>query len=136
MTREEKLKRAEEKQQKAALLQQEFIALIQEAKRLREQAKGRPLAEGWKMRNYGALTFTRPEQNGEYDVDVFEVVTSGLRILHTAAPALDGIAHDDKGRIKVVGYCNAEDIRLLMEESGYDMVGNSRLFEIIDELVG
>lgn len=56
---------------------------------------------------------------------------------------LDGIAHDSKGRIKVVGYVNAEELRerlmkrtLVNAAPYYTMVTTDDVHAIIDELAG
>lgn len=117
-------------------------ALEAEAKKLREiinAPEARPIAEGWEItRLKTALDFSRSDKGGQWIIA--RVDKHGLTPIAGAGKSLDGIAHDPEGRIKVVGYVNAEDLKKRLRGSSIDDAYNAWNFEqlskIIDELKG
>jgi len=126
MTREEKLRRADE--------------LEAEAKRLREEAKRRCSATGWSFGwslHYGmeSVWMDRLSRNMVSQRKIISINDAGVKVRPGAEGHLDGIAHDDKGRIKVVGYVNAEDLKARFPVDLAQYSGNL-VRTIIDELAG
>jgi len=94
--------------------------------------EGRGVSEGWSV---STGEFMRRSMYDRFtDFCIAEVRSNGLRICTDATDALDGIAHDSKGRIKVVGYVNAEELK----EEFYHMgaIPNGAITNLIDELTG
>ena len=67
----------------------------------------RKVTEGWLFR--GGL-LKRWNASNDYICSVTNITERGLRICTHGKCGLDGIAHDDSGRIKVIGYVNVEDL--------------------------
>jgi hypothetical protein len=65
------------------------------------------------------------------ELSVACIGSDGISMVTHARPVLDGIAHDDKGRIKVVGYVNAEELKERL-----DCADSAWVHKIIDELTG
>lgn len=106
--------------------------------------EGRAVGAGFKLANAGpSITLWRdnaPElAHSPGGAPIVLVNRDGLKIVEGATHALDGIAHDEKGRIKVVGYVNAEDLKIeINKEPNMPFVSPSarRIGQIIDKLKG
>lgn len=114
---------------------QEALRLIDELKAKIDELpdEGRPVTEGWEIIAPGVLC--RADQGGLH-YTVATAKRNGLFLSRLAHPALDGIDHDDKGRIKVVGYVNAEELEEGLKASGFYRISSPSLFKVIDELEG
>lgn len=121
---------------------QEALRLIEALKAKIDELpdKARPVTEGWKTTVHdGAAHLMRYTSNtqshGSYPVA--GIRENGLEIRPHASHILDGIAHDDKGRIKVVGYVCAEDLKERFKKHHKGMFfSRDHVIRAIDKLAG
>jgi len=116
---------------------QEAQRLINELRSVIDELpdEGRSVDEGWWI---AGGSVTRYEKSGIEAYEIAFVNAEGLAIAEYAGDALDGIAHDDKGRIKVVGYVNAEELKesLVDPKDPCAAISVGTVITLIDRLTG
>lgn len=119
---------------------QEAQRLINELRSVIDELpdEGRCVVDGWMASSSGYLRRTTTSGFQAY-CRIATVEPRGLVLSTHAQLALDGIAHDSKGRIKVVGYVNAEELKERLPDALSSRTSHISLVylrELIDELTG